>query len=378
MARIFRKDIYDLQTLPTFEDYVIGTDPEDSNRTRNFRIADLAALIGGSATTFIALTDTPIDYTGQAGNVVLVNGTEDGLEFGVGGGGASTFLTLTDTPSTFVGQSLLMPRVNVGETAIEFTDDYVTQTTQQLDISGFKLFTSGGANPLQMSGGFAHGMSVGNGSASTNGYIQFLTQQAGTFNNSWNPNSFQGTEHQYRIGINGGDWILQGGGTGTATIIPYTRLDQSNYTAHRTQTWQDKDGTIAHLSDLITESIDGSSRVITTVFNDLYNTVPANVTVVENKIGDITYISGTIACQKNSTTATNSYTAIFEIPLVNSPTAFTPITVWASNFISEPSTVLHGDVDVDDKITINFRIISAAGAGTGSATLFFSGVYSSS
>ena len=84
MARIFRKDIYDLQTLPTFEDYVIGTDPEDSNRTRNFRIADIAALIDGSATTFIALTDTPASYVGEAGSTVIVNATADGLEFGTG------------------------------------------------------------------------------------------------------------------------------------------------------------------------------------------------------------------------------------------------------------------------------------------------------
>jgi len=82
MARIFRTDIYDYQTLPTFEDYVIGTDPEDSNRTRNFRIADIIGLANGTATNFTTLFDTPVDYVGQAGKTVMVNGTEDGLIFG--------------------------------------------------------------------------------------------------------------------------------------------------------------------------------------------------------------------------------------------------------------------------------------------------------
>lgn len=35
----------------------------------------------GGASTFLDLTDTPAAYTGQAGKAVVVNGTEDGLEF---------------------------------------------------------------------------------------------------------------------------------------------------------------------------------------------------------------------------------------------------------------------------------------------------------
>lgn len=42
------------------------------------------------AATFIQLTDTPSAYTGEAGNTVVVNGTEDGLEFGAAPGGTST------------------------------------------------------------------------------------------------------------------------------------------------------------------------------------------------------------------------------------------------------------------------------------------------
>lgn len=36
---------------------------------------------GGGATTFLGLTDTPSTYAGQAGKRVVVNGTEDALEF---------------------------------------------------------------------------------------------------------------------------------------------------------------------------------------------------------------------------------------------------------------------------------------------------------
>lgn len=41
---------------------------------------------------FLDLTDTPADYTGEAGNTIIVNGAEDGLEFGAapGGGGGNT------------------------------------------------------------------------------------------------------------------------------------------------------------------------------------------------------------------------------------------------------------------------------------------------
>jgi len=47
---------------------------------------------GGGASTFLDLTDTPANYTGQAGTFVKVNTTEDALEFGTpaGGGNVST------------------------------------------------------------------------------------------------------------------------------------------------------------------------------------------------------------------------------------------------------------------------------------------------
>jgi hypothetical protein len=49
------------------------------------------------ASVFTALTDTPAEYTSQAGKIVLVNATEDGLEFGdapTSGSTAPRFLSL--------------------------------------------------------------------------------------------------------------------------------------------------------------------------------------------------------------------------------------------------------------------------------------------
>jgi hypothetical protein len=56
---------------------------------------------GGGATTFTGLTDTPANYTGQAGKYIKVNVGEDALEFGTPTGGAGTYLELTDTPAAY-------------------------------------------------------------------------------------------------------------------------------------------------------------------------------------------------------------------------------------------------------------------------------------
>lgn len=51
---------------------------------------------GGGVETFLDLTDTPDAYTGEAGNIVAVNGTEDGLEFIAPGGGVTGPVSSTD------------------------------------------------------------------------------------------------------------------------------------------------------------------------------------------------------------------------------------------------------------------------------------------
>ena len=54
-----------------------------------YRIDTLESAASGATTTFLELTDTPSSYTGNVGKAVVVNGTEDGLEFTTisGGGG---------------------------------------------------------------------------------------------------------------------------------------------------------------------------------------------------------------------------------------------------------------------------------------------------
>jgi len=51
---------------------------------------------GGGSTTFVALTDTPANYTGQAGLFAKVNAGETALEFGTPGGGGT--VTTSGTP----------------------------------------------------------------------------------------------------------------------------------------------------------------------------------------------------------------------------------------------------------------------------------------
>ncbi len=76
----------------TFEDQ--GTGEFRNNKITSFQFFGLG---GSGAITFLELLDTPADYAGQAGKSVVVNGTEDGLEFLTVGGGAGTNLSNTPT-----------------------------------------------------------------------------------------------------------------------------------------------------------------------------------------------------------------------------------------------------------------------------------------
>lgn len=321
MARIHRTDIYDYDTIPTVDDYVIGTDDGDSLRTKNYRIGDIVSLAPG-------------------------------------GGGSTTFIALTDTPSSFASQTGLVPMVNVGETALEFIEVVTLDTVQT--ITGNKFFDTTLPVP------FGQGVTIGDGAVSD------VIGNRLTFTNITNPGAYQSASLP-SISFSGNNMIVNRAG-GDTEDTNYT-LNSDNLTSAQTLTIQDASGTIAYLSDTITQVNNGASPSITTVFNDLYNTVPATVVLSEFVIGDVVIVNGTISCQKNATTATNAYTAIFEIPVTQAVGKFSPITVWATNFSLEPSAVLEGNVDVDDKITLTLRIISAAGAGTGSADIFFSGIY---
>lgn len=69
--------------------------------------------------TFLWLTDTPSDYTGQGGKYVRVNAGADALEFVTL---ALSFLGLSDTPSDYTGQTGKVPAVNAAEDGLEFID----------------------------------------------------------------------------------------------------------------------------------------------------------------------------------------------------------------------------------------------------------------
>jgi hypothetical protein len=83
---------------------------------------------------FTELGDVPHSYVGEAGKVVRVNATEDGLEFFTLTL-VTTFLQLSDTPSTYAGSALFFVRVNAGATALEFFNLTATLVTTFLQLT---------------------------------------------------------------------------------------------------------------------------------------------------------------------------------------------------------------------------------------------------
>jgi hypothetical protein len=89
-------------------------------------------------TTFLALTDVPATFVGQAGKTVQVNVGETALEFVAFPTG--TFVGLSDTPSAFTGQAGKTVQVNVGESALEFVafpaGTFIGQSDTPTDYTG--------------------------------------------------------------------------------------------------------------------------------------------------------------------------------------------------------------------------------------------------
>ena len=123
MARIER---YNRIDKPDVEDIVIGTDRDDDNQTKNFRLGDILGLAEGVDLNFIGLEDTPSTYENSAGKIPVVRFEEQGLIFKdpseVFDVGALTFLELTDTPIDYAGQALKVLRVTNDEAGVEFYD----------------------------------------------------------------------------------------------------------------------------------------------------------------------------------------------------------------------------------------------------------------
>jgi len=89
-----------------------------------------------SDTEFIALKDTPSDYTGNKGKIVAVKDTEDGVEFidppSGGDGGASNFTDLNDTPSDYNNSANKFVKVNADANGLEFVDEAIPAKSTDL------------------------------------------------------------------------------------------------------------------------------------------------------------------------------------------------------------------------------------------------------
>ena len=81
-----------------------------------------AASSGGNIiSTFIGLSDTPSAYTGSAGKVLVVNNTQNGVDFVDSTTiGTTTFIGLSDTPSSYTADKWI--KVNSAANALEFVD----------------------------------------------------------------------------------------------------------------------------------------------------------------------------------------------------------------------------------------------------------------
>ena len=106
------------------------------------------------AETFVALTDTPANYSGASLKILRVNVGASAVEFVAPF--AETFLALGDTPGAFVASQML--KVNSGNTAVELGDAYVTSSPAQGEVmfysaTGWANLGVGSAGEVLSSGG---------------------------------------------------------------------------------------------------------------------------------------------------------------------------------------------------------------------------------
>jgi len=135
-----------------------------------------------SDTEFIALKDTPSDYTGNKGKIVVVKDTEDGVEFidppSGGDGGASNFTDLNDTPSNYNDSANKFVKVNADANGLEFVDE--TIPAKSTDLSDMPNTLTAGKMLSVKSDASGYELvdpPSGSGSGST---APFYTEDAGT------------------------------------------------------------------------------------------------------------------------------------------------------------------------------------------------------
>lgn len=123
-----------------------------------------------TATTFLALTDTPSAYTGSGGYAVTVNSGASALEFT-----NPTFLWLKDTPSTYSGQANRLLRVNAAANSVEFvlaSSIYTAiPTLQQVCNAGYSTTTPLEQHVSGVTYTFAHQIVSTNGGSPLSGTV---------------------------------------------------------------------------------------------------------------------------------------------------------------------------------------------------------------
>ncbi|NIT36975.1 MAG: hypothetical protein GTN49_10840 [candidate division Zixibacteria bacterium] len=85
---------------------------------------DIADGTAGELLTWDAAGVADVTGPGTAGQVLTSNGAGAKPTFQAGGGGASTFLALTDTPASYAGQAGRIVKVNNAASALEYLTAY--------------------------------------------------------------------------------------------------------------------------------------------------------------------------------------------------------------------------------------------------------------
>lgn len=112
----------------------------------------LDTLEANAVTTFAGLTDTPADFVDGAGKFVVVNATNDGLEFVELPEISSNLIDLTDTPDAFgtAGQVLVVNETLDGMVFADQVDTFAALTdTPELGTAGQVLAVSGDGLSLE-------------------------------------------------------------------------------------------------------------------------------------------------------------------------------------------------------------------------------------
>ena len=134
---VYSKAEIDANTLKNNANQLPDTDSTYSLGSNSYKWLNIyadnfygRASVAGSVESIANIGD--IDTSGAInGSVLKYNSSSGNWEIGVdsgGGSGSSNFVGLSDTPGNFTGDAGKFVRVNAGESALEFTTDVATQT----------------------------------------------------------------------------------------------------------------------------------------------------------------------------------------------------------------------------------------------------------